>query len=79
MSLKFFFPCQGERDGSNEYNNFQPGSLYSTDRLVADLDNIDLIFHIGDICYANGYVSQWDQFTEQVETLASHVPYMIAR
>lgn len=69
---------KGERDGSNEYNNFQPGSLNSTDRLVEDLDNIDLIFHIGDICYANGYVSQWDQFTEQVESLASHVPYMIA-
>ncbi|KAH7296470.1 hypothetical protein KP509_26G024200 [Ceratopteris richardii] len=69
---------KGERDLSNEYNNYQPGALNTTDRLIEDLDNIDLIFHIGDICYANGYLSQWDQFTEQVEALASHVPYMIA-
>ncbi|KAI5084178.1 hypothetical protein GOP47_0000347 [Adiantum capillus-veneris] len=69
---------KGERDLSNEYNNFQPGALNTTDRLVEDLDNIDLIFHIGDLCYANGYLSQWDQFTEQIEPLASHVPYMVA-
>jgi hypothetical protein len=38
-----------------------------------------MIFHIGDISYANGYLSQWDQFTAQVEPIASAVPYMIAR
>eukprot|EP00249_Psilotum_nudum_P009523 c21990_g1_i1 orf=205-1986(+) len=70
---------KGERDGSNEYNNFQPGSLNTTDRLVEELDSFDLIFHIGDLCYANGYLSQWDQFMEQIESLASQVPYMVAR
>eukprot|EP00250_Pteridium_aquilinum_P014553 c22059_g1_i1 orf=201-2117(-) len=69
---------KGERDLSNEYNNFQPGALNTTDRLIEDLNNIDLILHIGDLCYANGYLSQWDQFTEQIEPLASHVPYMVA-
>jgi len=38
-----------------------------------------MVFHIGDISYANGYLSQWDQFTAQVEPIASIVPYMIAR
>ncbi|KAI9124861.1 hypothetical protein K1719_004188 [Acacia pycnantha] len=52
-----------EADGSNEYNNFQPGSLNTTKQLIQDLKKIDLVFHIGDICYANGYISQWDQFT----------------
>lgn len=69
---------KAERDGSNEYNNFQPGSLNTTDQLIHDLKNIDIVFHIGDICYANGYLSQWDQFTSQVEPIASTVPYMIA-
>ncbi|KAB1217456.1 putative inactive purple acid phosphatase 27 [Morella rubra] len=41
------------------------------------LDNIDIVLHIGDITYANGYISQWDQFTSQVEPIASAVPYMI--
>jgi len=29
--------------------------------------------------YANGYISQWDQFTAQVQQISSKVPYMIAR
>jgi hypothetical protein len=70
---------QDEADGSNEYNNFQRGSLNTTRELIRDLKNIDIIFHIGDICYANGYISQWDQFTAQVEPITSTVPYMIAR
>lgn len=70
---------QDEADGSNEYNNFQPGSLNTTKQLIDDLENIDIVFHIGDICYANGYLSQWDQFTSQIEPIASAVPYMTAR
>ncbi|KAK2648214.1 hypothetical protein Ddye_015703 [Dipteronia dyeriana] len=69
---------KAERDGSNEYSNYQPGSLNTTDQLIKDLDNIDIVFHIGDMAYANGYISQWDQFTSQVEPIASTVPYMVA-
>lgn len=70
---------QKEADGSNEYNDFQPGSLNTTYQLIKDLKNIDIVFHIGDICYANGYISQWDQFTAQIEPIASTIPYMIGR
>lgn len=69
---------KAERDGSNEYSNYQPGSLNTTDQLINDLENIDIVMHIGDMSYANGYISQWDQFTAQVEPIASTVPYMIA-
>ncbi|XP_035836971.1 probable inactive purple acid phosphatase 1 isoform X2 [Helianthus annuus] len=67
-----------EADGSNEYNQFQRGSLNTTRQLVEDLKNIELVFHIGDLSYANGYLSQWDQFTSQIEPIASYAPYMIA-
>ncbi|KAB1217430.1 putative inactive purple acid phosphatase 24 [Morella rubra] len=69
---------KAERDGSNEYADYQPGSLNTTDQLIKDLDNIDIVFHIGDLAYANGYISQWDQFVSQVEPIASAVPYMVA-
>ncbi|TQD69495.1 hypothetical protein C1H46_044972 [Malus baccata] len=69
---------KAERDGSNEYADYQPGSLLTTDALIKDLDNIDIVFHIGDMPYANGYISQWDQFTSQVEPISSAVPYMVA-
>lgn len=68
---------KAECDGSNEYSDYQPGSLNTTDQLIRDIKNIDIVFHIGDITYANGYISQWDQFTSQVEPIASAVPYMI--
>ncbi|GAU44973.1 hypothetical protein TSUD_184740, partial [Trifolium subterraneum] len=68
-----------ECDGPNEYSDYRPGSLNTSDRLTEDLKNIDIVFHIGDISYANGYISQWDQFTAQVEPIASTVPYMIGR
>ncbi|KAL3501509.1 hypothetical protein ACH5RR_035958 [Cinchona calisaya] len=67
-----------EIDGSNDYNNFQPGSLNTTLQLIKDIKNIDIVFHIRDICYSSGYISQWDQFTSQIEPIASRVPYMIA-
>ncbi|KAI9175226.1 hypothetical protein LWI28_029256 [Acer negundo] len=68
---------KAERDGSNEYSDYQPGSLNTTDQLIKDLSNIDIVFHIGDLTYSNGYLSQWDQFTAQVEPITSTVPYMI--
>ncbi|KAJ0096144.1 hypothetical protein Patl1_16680 [Pistacia atlantica] len=76
--ILFIDILQDEADGSNEYNNFQRGSLNTTKQLIQDLKNTDIVFHIGDICYANGYLSQWDQFTAQIEPIASTVPYMIA-
>ncbi|GMN56632.1 hypothetical protein TIFTF001_025742 [Ficus carica] len=68
---------KAERDGSNEYS-VEPGSLNTTDQLVKDLKNYDIVFHIGDMSYADGYLSEWDQFTEQVGPIASKVPYMVA-
>lgn len=67
-----------ERDGSNEYNDYQPAALNTTDQLVKDINNYDVLFLNGDITYSNGYVAQWDQFTEQVENISSRIPFMIS-
>nr|XP_043617189.1 probable inactive purple acid phosphatase 27 [Erigeron canadensis] len=69
---------KGERDGANAYSNKHPGALNTTDTLIKDLDNIDIVMHIGDMSYANGYISQWDQFLAQMEPITSKVPYMVA-
>lgn len=47
----FHDTLQAEADGSNEYNDFQQGSLNTTKQLIRDLNNIDIAFLIGDICY----------------------------
>ncbi|KAH9551242.1 hypothetical protein CY35_09G005100 [Sphagnum magellanicum] len=66
-----------ERDGSNEYYNTQPGALLTTDQLVKELDDIDIVFHNGDIVYANGYIFEWEQYIEQVNNISSRVPWML--
>lgn len=70
---------QAEEDGSDEYGNYEKASLNTTKQIISDLENIDMVIHIGDLSYANGYLSQWDQFTAQIEPIASTVPYMIGR
>lgn len=68
---------KAEVDGSDEYGNYEQASLNTTKQIINDLENIDMVIHIGDLSYANGYLSQWDQFTAQIEPIASTVPYMI--
>jgi hypothetical protein len=77
--MAWFICFQGARDGSSELEGFQPGAQVTTDRLIKDLPNYDAVFHIGDLSYANGFLAQWDQFTAQIEPIASKVPYMVAR
>ncbi|XP_052626403.1 probable inactive purple acid phosphatase 27 [Lactuca sativa] len=69
---------KAERDGSNEYDNYQPGSLITANQLTNELDDYDIVFHIGNLAFAKGYISQWDQFTAQIEPIASKKPYMVA-
>ncbi|CAI9280523.1 unnamed protein product [Lactuca saligna] len=69
---------KAERDGSNEYDNYQPGSLITANQLTNEVDDYDIVFHIGNLAFAKGYISQWDQFTAQIEPIASKKPYMVA-
>eukprot|EP01094_Clydonella_sp_ATCC50884_P011555 TRINITY_DN2134_c0_g1_i3.p1 TRINITY_DN2134_c0_g1~~TRINITY_DN2134_c0_g1_i3.p1 ORF type:complete len:421 (+),score=68.47 TRINITY_DN2134_c0_g1_i3:19-1281(+) len=38
----------------------------------------DILVHAGDISYANGYQPTWDDYMRKVESIVSHVPYMVA-
>jgi len=39
-------------------------------------EDVDLIMHVGDISYAQGYVADWDVFFDQMLPVTSRVPYM---
>lgn len=45
---------------------------------ISESNDVDIVCHIGDISYARGYSSEWDQFLDQVSPVASTVPYMIS-
>ena len=61
-----------------EINDNQPGALTTTDALVKDIDNYDVVFHNGDLVYADGYLSEWDQFSDQISNITKRVPYMVS-
>mmetsp|Transcript_35730 Transcript_35730/g.75820 ORF Transcript_35730/g.75820 Transcript_35730/m.75820 type:complete len:567 (-) Transcript_35730:75-1775(-) len=53
-------------------------SLNTTRGLKKELmDGPQVVIHNGDLAYALGYASIWDQFFAQVEPVASRVPWMV--
>lgn len=74
----FMFGDMGQAyiDGTDEKNTHMPASLNSTLTMVRALSEHQLVVHIGDISYARGIESEWDNFFDQVAPVASHLPYM---
>ncbi|KAL3701603.1 hypothetical protein R1sor_019625 [Riccia sorocarpa] len=70
---------KAERDGSL-IHYIQPGSISVIDAItdVVSRENVDFVFHIGDISYATGFLVEWDNFLELIEPFASRVSYMTA-
>eukprot|EP00698_Gefionella_okellyi_P020824 TRINITY_DN6617_c0_g1_i1.p1 TRINITY_DN6617_c0_g1~~TRINITY_DN6617_c0_g1_i1.p1 ORF type:complete len:564 (+),score=100.33 TRINITY_DN6617_c0_g1_i1:99-1694(+) len=67
---------KGEVDGSNEHWP-EPASLNTTSYVQKEIDQGNaLVLHVGDISYAVGYSSQWDEFMAQIQPIAARVPYM---
>ncbi|KAL5760345.1 hypothetical protein ACOSQ2_019183 [Xanthoceras sorbifolium] len=59
----------------------QPGSISVTKAMAAEVDNgnnVDSIFHIGDISYATGFLVEWDFFLHLITPVASRLSYMTA-
>ncbi|KAK4592122.1 hypothetical protein RGQ29_016566 [Quercus rubra] len=67
------------RDPSVEHY-IQPGSLSVINAIADEVNsnNIDSVFHIGDISYATGFLVGWDFFLHQISHVASRVSYMTA-
>jgi hypothetical protein len=70
---------QAEQDGSMESEEYTHNSLNTTNRIIAELQSgtgYQLLVHPGDISYARGYATQWDNYHHQLEPIISTLPYM---
>jgi len=58
----------------------QPGALSVIKAISDDVNsnNVNSVFHIGDISYATGFVAEWDFFIHLISPIASRVSYMTA-
>lgn len=65
----------------NTYRRTQDESLSTIKWIARDIEALGdkpaLISHIGDISYARGYSWVWDHFFNQIEPVASKVPYHV--
>eukprot|EP00271_Cylindrocystis_brebissonii_P018696 TRINITY_DN5419_c0_g1_i1.p1 TRINITY_DN5419_c0_g1~~TRINITY_DN5419_c0_g1_i1.p1 ORF type:complete len:386 (-),score=48.17 TRINITY_DN5419_c0_g1_i1:220-1338(-) len=71
---------KNDQDGSSLHYN-DPGA-FSTITAVYKNDiktaSTDAVFHLGDISYATGYLTQWETFFENIGPTAQARPYMTA-
>jgi hypothetical protein len=74
---------QGETDGSNEHTQMAE-SVVSCESMATDLAEGDIdrtlspaVFHIGDISYARGYGTLWEQFFYQIRNVSHQLPWMV--
>jgi hypothetical protein len=51
-------------------------AINTTRNVLSYIEETDLILHIGDIAYAVGYSAEWNEFMDEIEPIATQVPYM---
>jgi len=65
-------------DLSQNPNGVEIPSLLTSHWMAQQINEglASLLFHIGDLSYARGYSTEWDDFHDQITPIASAVPYM---
>ena len=73
--FSFLFACTTDKENADEICDGINNNC-DTDDLI-DENAIDGVFHVGDISYAEGFLSVWDEYLSQIEPFASRRPYML--
>ncbi|XP_076922933.1 putative inactive purple acid phosphatase 2 [Bidens hawaiensis] len=80
-TIAFLYGDMGTATPYNTYIRTQDESISTIKWITRDIkalgDKPALISHIGDISYARGYSWVWDHFFNQIEPVASQVPYHV--
>ncbi|XP_004506354.1 probable inactive purple acid phosphatase 24 [Cicer arietinum] len=65
---------------ASEEHYIQPGALSVIKAITKEVNtnNVNSVFHIGDISYATGFLAEWDFFLHLIKPVASRVSYMTA-
>ncbi|XP_003387473.1 PREDICTED: probable inactive purple acid phosphatase 27 [Amphimedon queenslandica] len=59
------------------YVHAEPPAVNNTNLMAKEVNERDLVLHIGDISYAIGYAGVWDEFFDLIQPISSRVPYMV--
>lgn len=80
-TIAFLFGDMGTSAPYNTFQRTQDESVATMKWIARDIENLgdkpSFVSHIGDISYARGYLWVWDHFFNQIEPVASKVPYHV--
>lgn len=80
-TIAFMFGDMGAATPYTTFIRTQEESLSTVKWILRDIEALGdkpaFVSHIGDISYARGYAWIWDQFFNQIEPIASRVPYHV--
>ncbi|CAM8881374.1 unnamed protein product [Rhodiola kirilowii] len=80
-TIAFLFGDMGAATPYKTFRRTQDESLATMKWILRDIaalgDKHAFVSHIGDISYARGYLWIWDEFFNQIEPIASQVPYHV--
>jgi predicted phosphohydrolase len=63
--------------GDMAYDENSDWTVANVQTLV-EQGKVDIVLHVGDISYADGYDSHFDDFLNKVQPIATRVPYMVS-
>lgn len=80
-TIAFLYGDMGTATPYNTFVRTQDESISTINWIARDIESLGdkpaMISHIGDISYARGYSWLWDHFFNQIEPVASKVPYHV--
>ncbi|KAK1274201.1 putative inactive purple acid phosphatase 2 [Acorus gramineus] len=80
-TIAFLFGDMGASTPYTTFRRTQDESILTIKWILRDIealgDKAAFVSHIGDISYARGYSWIWDEFFNQIEPIASKVPYHV--
>ncbi|XP_024989395.1 probable inactive purple acid phosphatase 2 [Cynara cardunculus var. scolymus] len=80
-TIAFLYGDMGTATPYNTFVRTQDESISTIKWIARDIESLGdkpaMISHIGDISYARGYSWLWDHFFNQIEPVASKVPYHV--
>ena len=68
---------RGTDDDAATWNEYGSPAFNTSRALAADADAIDAAFLFGDVSYATGYQSVWDDYLEMIAPWAAALPFLV--
>ena len=68
---------RGTDDDAATWNEYGSPAFNTSRALAADADVIDAAFLFGDVSYATGYQSVWDDYLEMIAPWAARLPFLV--